>query len=100
MSSTVNTEEGGGEKPTSATRFDTKALNGLRGFAAFHICVFHVLHYSTVKINVYAAVRYFLTVNQCHGRNSLKFETITGSYAAFLFALRILVHPRIRENNI
>ena len=56
MSSKVNTEEGSGEKPKSATRFDTKALNGLRGFASFHILLFHVLFYSTLNINVYAAV--------------------------------------------
>ena len=52
-------EEYGGRwrKPASANVFDTKALNGLRGFAAFHICIFHVLFYSTLNINVYAGVR-------------------------------------------
>ena len=29
--------------------FDSKALNGLRGFAAVHILVFHSFYFSTLK---------------------------------------------------
>ena len=55
MSDTVTAAENG-LKPTSSVRFDSKALNGLRGLAAFHICLFHVLSYSTLEINIYAQV--------------------------------------------
>ena len=36
--------------------FDTEALNGLRGLAAIHICIFHSLLYSEAKINIFGQV--------------------------------------------
>ena len=36
--------------------FDTEALNGLRGLAAIHICIYHSLLYSEAKINSFGQV--------------------------------------------
>ena len=36
--------------------FETSALNGLRGFAAFHILIFHSLFYSTLGFIIYGQV--------------------------------------------
>ena len=64
MSGTV-TEAENGIKSTNSIWFDSKALNGLRGFAAFHICVFHVLSYSTLGVGIYAQVK-----QKLHGETS------------------------------
>ena len=71
MSATVTAAESG-KKPASSVRFDSKALNGLRGFAAFHICVFHVLHYSTLSIGIYAQVNWKLPIAIFAHENTLQ----------------------------
>ena len=58
MSATVTAAENGIKPASGGVRFDSKALNGLRGFAAFHICVFHVLQFSTLGISIYAQVNF------------------------------------------
>ena len=58
MSATVTAAENGIKPASGGVRFNSKALNGLRGFAAFHICVFHVLWYSTLGISIYAQVNF------------------------------------------
>ena len=57
MSATALDQENG-KKPASSVLFDSKALNGLRGFAAFHICLLHVLNYSALDITIYAQVKW------------------------------------------
>ena len=42
--------------PNKIMAFDSKALNGLRGFAAFHIMLLHVLMESNPGINIFGAV--------------------------------------------
>ena len=47
------------EKPEEkVVLFDTKALNGLRGFAAFHISIFHATLFSQWNLNTFGQVRY------------------------------------------
>ena len=53
---TVNETEKG-IKPSNSIWFDSNVLNGLRGFTAIHICVFHVLTHSTLGVVTYAQVR-------------------------------------------
>ena len=36
--------------------FDSKPLNGLRGFVATHLVIFHSLWYSEYNINIYGTV--------------------------------------------
>ena len=49
------------EKPEEKiVLFDTKALNGLRGFAALHISVFHATLFSQWNLNTFGQVRYLL----------------------------------------
>ena len=55
MSATVTAAESG-KKPASSVRFDSKALNGLRGLAALHILFFHAFWYSTHRTNLFAQV--------------------------------------------
>ena len=61
---TVNEIEKG-IKPSNSIWFDSNVLNGLRGFTAIHICVFHVLSYSTLGVGIYAQVR-----QKLHGETS------------------------------
>ena len=42
--------------PNKIIAFDSKALNGLRGFAAFHIMLLHVLLESNPGFNIFGAV--------------------------------------------
>ena len=49
-----------GEKPEEKVVFYTKALNGLRGFAALHISVFHATLFSQWNLNTFGQVRYLL----------------------------------------
>ena len=42
--------------PNKIMAFDSKALNGLRGFAAFHIMLLHVLIQSNPGFNIFGAV--------------------------------------------
>ena len=52
-------EEKSEEKPEEevVVLFDTKALNGLRGFAAIHISIFHATLFSQWKLNTFGQVR-------------------------------------------
>ena len=41
----------------SSVSFDSKALDGLRGLASFHVMLLHVLMLGGTGINVYGQVR-------------------------------------------
>ena len=47
-------------KPEEKVLFDTKALNGLRGFAALHISIFHATLFSQLNLDTLAEVRYLV----------------------------------------
>ena len=49
-----------GEKLEEKVVFYTKALNGLRGFAAFHISIFHATLFSQWNLNTFGQVRYLV----------------------------------------
>ena len=42
--------------PNKILTFDSKALNGLRGFAAFHIMLLHILLQSNPGFNILGAI--------------------------------------------
>ena len=53
----MNTEDL--EKQNPFVVFDSKPLNGLRGFVALHLVVYHSLYYCVYNITIYGAVRLF-----------------------------------------
>lgn len=55
--------EQGGASATSVQKiisFQSKALDGLRGFAALHIVLFHSTHYANLQWNIHGQVSKFL----------------------------------------
>ena len=42
---------------SQGVKFKSSALNGLRGLAAFHVMVFHTIHYSNFSFSINGTVR-------------------------------------------
>ena len=45
---------------SQGVKFDSSALNGLRGLAAFHVMVFHTIHYSNFSFSINGTVTSFI----------------------------------------
>ena len=41
--------------------FDSKPLNGLRGFVAVHLVLYHSLYYCVYSVSIYGAVIVFIS---------------------------------------
>ena len=54
--------------------FDSKPLNGLRGFVALHLVVYHSLYYCVYNITIYGAVRLFYKYTTTDSRSVAKVE--------------------------
>ena len=42
---------------SQGVKFESSPLNGLRGLAAFHVMVFHTIHYSNFSFSINGTVR-------------------------------------------
>ena len=42
---------------SQGVKFESSALNGLRGLAAFHVMVFHTIHFSNFSFSINGTVR-------------------------------------------
>ena len=51
------------EENKSSLVFETKVLNGLRGFLAVHMTIFHSLLHTEYEFNTYAAVKLYTIVS-------------------------------------
>ena len=49
---------------SQGVKFDSSALNGLRGLAAFHVMVFHSILYSNFSFSINGTVRSFIHIVQ------------------------------------
>ena len=45
---------------SQGVKFESTALNGLRGLAAFHVMVFHTIHYSNFSFSINGTVTSFI----------------------------------------
>ena len=60
----MNTEDL--EKQNAFIVFDSRPLNGLRGFVAMHIVLFHSLFDSVYNINIYGSVMHIFLLLSIH----------------------------------
>ena len=79
----MNTEDL--EKQTPFVVFDSKPLNGLRGFVAVHLVLYHSLYYSVYSVTIYGAV--MLIYNNMY--------IITYHNRSFLIVAKVVKHLRL-----
>ena len=56
----MNMEELENQRPFVV--FDSKPLNGLRGFVAVHLVLYHSLYYCVYSVSIYGAVIVFIDI--------------------------------------
>ena len=83
----MNTEDL--EKQTPFVVFDSKPLNGLRGFVAVHLVLYHSLYYSVYSVTIYGAVMLI------HNNNNM--YIITYHSRSFLIVAKVVKHFRLLD---
>ncbi len=86
MSKTKDNEAGPPGEVKKVNLDDQGALNGLRGYAAFYILVFHAVLFSDLSTHLHASVSMNIYCIELFIASRL----LAGPYAPLLFALRIL----------